>query len=369
VLVENKFTDGYSLSLTQAVVEKIRAESLREGCEYWAVEMWIRPHSLKVYAVCSDLIVTAQDFGLEYPEPQDLTLLPKQKSTRYKVTTYGRNPWVWVRTGWGDGDLDFYFVDKERMEELVDAVRNPEYRRYLDLSKVLYYYYGDFNNKPNTRAVGIVGGSDLGKCKLRTWYRLVGTQPQPIFTTETRMLFIIGHLLHDRIQADIAKIFGSDLFRAEVLAELPEYNFRGSADGLFDVGAYAAYQPPEWIGEPTMAWAEGILRALADGAKLLLEIKTCSRLPTNPKADHMMQAVAYGKALEATDICFLYVHKASGQMAAFVRKVDNPTVWRKVQEELQYLKEKANAVQPPPREISSRCKECEYKWVCQPPGY
>lgn len=367
VLIENKFTDQLAFSLTQTVVQKIQTEARGEGCDYWAVEIWIRPQSLKVYAVCTDLVLTAQQFGLVLSDPEDITV--NQKSLRFTQTRFGRDPWIWVRTEWGLGGLDFYLVGKERMETLVDTVRNPSLRRYLDLSKCLYYYYSDYNRKPNERSVGVVGGSDLGKCKLRSWYRLVGTEPKPIFTPETRMRFVIGHLLHDKVQADLALLFGHQVFSPEVLVELPDFYFRGSADGTFDVEGYGSYDPPEWLGEEALQWAEGVYHALADGARLMVEIKTCSRLPANPMPGHMRQAIAYGKILGMTDVCFLYLNKASGQIVGFIRSIDNPIVWGSIQEELAYLKEKADALQPPPRELSRSCGECEYKWICQPPGH
>lgn len=362
LLLEAKHTVGKSISITRKIVEKIMSEAANGGQDYWAVEALIVPHNLYLYAVDPHLIFAAEQHLMSLPDTQQEHIGSK-KSLTVSIRN-GREPFVEVCTQW---HTNFYLVGKNLMETIVRTVQQDP--PFLDVGRLLYYYHGvDMNRKPNERGVGIVGGSDLGKCKRKSWYRLTGAEPNYTFSAQTRMVFQIGHAVHDYIQHTLRVLFGP-VFRAEIPVSIPEYNFRGSVDGDFDLDQLGdAYEPPEWITDETLHFVEKIIDAVGRGHKLMVEIKTCSSPVKAPLPEHITQATAYAIAGEYTHVCFIYVQKTNGTILSFVRRVEPKSiVYRKVMNELAYLKEKTVANEEPPRQISKRaCGDCPYRRLCQP---
>jgi len=365
MLVENKFTDNQHIVLKEEVVLKIMDESFGSGKDHWAVDLWIRPLQWRVVAVCSHFVSRAVDGG--YTLPSDIPHMHIQrKQVTLRPRSHTESPFIHITTNWGQ-DLEFYLVSMKYMEKMMVAVRDPELRQHLGQAKLLYRFYGeDLSRKPRERAIGVIGGSDLGSCKRKTWYRLTGNEPRSLFSADTQVIFRIGHAVHKFIQDDFTFLYGPRVFTPEVMTRRDEYCFQGALDGTFNLDGIGEYSPEEWVGDATLIGLEHMHMAIADGAKLLLEIKSCSTIPNTPNPKHLLQAIGYGMSAGMTDICFLYVHKSSGQIVDFVRKVDNPSVQRTVNTELAYIVGKANDGTPPPREQTRNCRDCEYRWVCQP---
>lgn len=113
-----------------------------------------------------------------------------------------------------------------------------------------------------------------------------------------------------------------------------------------------------------------ILLVEMDGEKVVVEVKSVSKLPENPYENHLLQLQAYLHATKLNKGALLYWDKRTGKVKAFSVTRDENYLAKVAERAIilhEYLKRKA----PPPKEavVEGRlweCDVCEYADVCNP---
>lgn len=361
MLMEAKYTERPYYFLNKDVLGKIRQEARRTQHSFWAMEIMFKcRRSVFVYVVDANFLL------LHIPKHTvSITINATNRRSIRIIPTHHASEVVLVQ-GW---DADFYLITtttfQEGINNAMSTQTSEETGPFYDIGEVLHMVYGDLNNKESERTVGVIGPSSLGGCKRAAWYRLLYTKERPTVTPNMRIIFEIGHLVHKQIQTLLKEVFG-DWFRAEVPAEIPKYHLHGSCDGLFARPHIDAELPtlPAWLSPDTRDLCGRILSTLSAGERMVIEIKTTSRVITEPIRKHLLQGTAYGMALGAHSICFLYINKSSGTITRFVRATANPVVQSEILTYLETVKGHLDAGTEPPRESDSDCTACHYRYVC-----
>lgn len=147
---------------------------------------------------------------------------------------------------------------------------------------------------PHLRTVGCIHPSSAHRCVLAQYYGVLAEhEVEEEISPELQMIFEIGHALHAVVQQCLHRAL-PEQFEDEVSLDLMEAMVQGGhADGLVDMYDY----------------------------RYVLEIKTISgdgyAKLTKPKAEHILQASIYCKALDVPFIGFLYINKATGGMKQY----------------------------------------------------
>tara|TARA_B100000131_G_scaffold45449_1_gene40638 strand:- start:12025 stop:12747 length:723 start_codon:yes stop_codon:yes gene_type:complete len=217
---------------------------------------------------------------------------------------------------------------------------NPEPDINFDVKNELERIDEESNKESWSRKTGVYHPSSLhpNACKRAIWYDRIGEDPESRIPPDLRMLFDMGHALHDMLQTKLEKEF--DSFKAEVPVASEELNMFGHCDGVF--------RDEEWV----------------------LEIKTVGesvyRNLTKPKIEHVYQVHCYMYALDIPRCQLLYVNRATGAMRNM--KVHFQTsVWEKVCEIMKFVEDHVKEGSEPPRQISKWvCRSCKFLHACEP---
>jgi CRISPR/Cas system-associated exonuclease Cas4 (RecB family) len=200
------------------------------------------------------------------------------------------------------------------------------------------------NKKPWTRKTEADHPSSLGMCagsngcRRAIYYDRIGTPPKEQVPAHMRMIFSMGHALHDMVQAKIEDDF--DDFKAEVKSEFPALKLYGHCDGIF--------AERDWI----------------------LEIKTCSndvfRKTVRPKKEHVWQVHCYMFCHDIPRCQLMYVNRANGSTRTFQVEFEND-VWDRIVEIIEYVESFVEKGEPPPQEPSwFSCNSCKFNYTCNP---
>lgn len=210
------------------------------------------------------------------------------------------------------------------------------------LEEINYHLWEDLNEDGGYRSSGYYSPSSLPYCARAMYYQRSGIEQRGCLMPGTRIIFDIGHAVHDKIQGYITGALGEDAFQVEVSCVDEELHIRGSADGLLEL----------------------------DTERRLLEIKSISTKAfgslASPKAEHLLQAHCYAYMLDTPLMWFLYYDKNSGKMKVFDAVFDKK-IWGKVLDKLELVEKCVEKEIPPPYEVGWGCRECRFKWHCQPP--
>lgn len=192
------------------------------------------------------------------------------------------------------------------------------------------------------RSSGYYSPSSLPYCARAMYYQRIGVEQRNIILPGTRIIFDVGHAVHDTIQGYITGALGEDVFQIEVPCVDEELHIKGSADGVLDL----------------------------DTERRLLEIKSISTkaFPSlaSPKQEHLLQAHCYAYMLDTPLMWFLYYDKNNGSMKVFDVTFDKK-IWGKALDKLERIERCVQKENPPPYEVGWGCKECKFRWHCQPP--
>jgi len=216
----------------------------------------------------------------------------------------------------------------------------PEWDKSFDVINALDTLHEEMNKEEWSRKTNVYHPSSLnpGACKRAVWYDRTGEEPESRIPADLRMLFDMGHALHDMIQSKLEKKF--DDFKSEVPVNFEDLHIAGHCDGVF--------YDKEWV----------------------LEIKTVGesvyRNLTKPKVDHIYQIHAYMFALDIPRCQLLYVNRATGSMRLFKIKFEN-SVWEDVLDVIKHVEGHIEKGTEPPREPDKWvCRTCKFAHVCNP---
>jgi CRISPR/Cas system-associated exonuclease Cas4 (RecB family) len=193
------------------------------------------------------------------------------------------------------------------------------------------------NSKPWVRKTGHYHPSSIKGCKRAMYYDRIGTKPVQRIDAPLRMLFDMGHALHDMIQKYYQQMPG---FESEVKIEFSPLHIYGHCDGVF--------KKQDWV----------------------LEIKTVGesvyRTLVRPSIAHIWQIHCYMFALDIPRTQLLYVNRASGSKRLFKVEFSND-IWDDVIGILSYVEDHVKRQEPPPKEISGYvCGTCKFYNECKP---
>ena len=213
----------------------------------------------------------------------------------------------------------------------------PENDRNFNCGNEFDYILEKENEKPWTRKIGHYHPSSIRGCKRSMYYDRIGTDPVERVDASLRMIFNMGHALHDMIQEHYEGLPG---FEPEVAVEFPYLNIYGHCDGVF--------------------WEQG----------WVLEIKTVSDAIygalVRPKVDHIWQVHCYMFALDIPRTQLLYVNRATGKKRLF-RVNFSIEIWDEITNVLSHVEDHVRREEPPPQEISSyTCGTCKFYHECKP---
>lgn len=206
---------------------------------------------------------------------------------------------------------------------------------------------------PKPREVGVIHPSSSYKCVLRLYYDVTGEiAPKEYIKPELQLTFLIGHAVHDYIQAALTRIFGED-FEAEVPIDMAGL-VRGHCDGVIYV---------------TLKTGRVV--------KVILEIKTAGPSTydklTKPLEEHRIQANAlYATALDGPFVVYLYVSKTWPHPIKEYVEVYDPSLfriwWKKKGEKVEKALENREAGAKFPEPVAdakpSECGDCPYEHSC-----
>ena len=193
------------------------------------------------------------------------------------------------------------------------------------------------NKKPWTRKIGHYHPSSIRGCKRSMYYDRIGTKPVERIPADLRMLFNMGHALHDMMERYFKVIPG---FESEVAVEFAPLNIYGHCDGVF--------REQEWV----------------------LEIKTIGETGyqtlVRPDISHVWQVHCYMFALNIPRTQLLYVNRSSGAKRLF--KVEfSMDIWNEIVGVLDYVEGHVKRNEPPPQEVSKySCGTCKFYHECKP---
>ena len=196
------------------------------------------------------------------------------------------------------------------------------------------------NKEPWTRKVGGYHPSSLhpNACKRALWYDRTGEAPKSQIPHDLRMIFDMGHALHDMLQGKLEKEF--DSFESEVPVSAPELHIVGHCDGVF--------RDTDWV----------------------LEIKTVGESVFSslikPKKEHIYQIHCYMYALDIPRCQLLYVARATGKMRMFKVEFDKQ-VFDEVLDIINTVEDHIEEGTVPHREVNKWvCRTCKFLHVCEP---
>ncbi|MBP72880.1 MAG: hypothetical protein CMA70_04770 [Euryarchaeota archaeon] len=210
---------------------------------------------------------------------------------------------------------------------------DPHFNVLEEINKTLL----DQNKRPWRRRKSAYHPSAMSGCKRAIYYDRVGEEPKQNIQAPLRMLFGLGHAIHDFIQGLLRE---DENFKAEVVAKYDALNIYGSCDGV-------------WSNK---GW--------------LLEIKTIGdssfRTLVKPKKEHIRQAHCYMKALDIPRTQLLYVNRDTGQMRLFRTHFDED-VWGWIEDVIEFVENHIkNKTAPPKEESYFYCRSCKFAHVCKP---
>ena len=213
---------------------------------------------------------------------------------------------------------------------------NAEFRVEKEIARIDF----ESNNEPWTRTTGAYHPSSLspGACLRALWYDRTGEQPESNIPSDLRMLFDIGHALHDMVQSKLEKEF--DDFVSEVSVKHEALHLVGHCDGVF--------REKDWV----------------------LEIKTVGESVyknlIRPKKEHVYQVHCYMFALDIPRTQLLYLNRANGNMKQFIVDFDNEvfTEIANLIKSVEVFVEKNET--PPPQPNKWVCRSCKFQHVCKP---
>jgi len=193
------------------------------------------------------------------------------------------------------------------------------------------------------KQVGRYYPSEAGYCLRKSWYSF----KCPVKTAPDKLrVFEVGRIVHDFM----VDVFSSEktpvkLLQSEVpiKLEFPEFVVSGRIDDLILV--------------------------LENGELLLVEVKSTTYLPSEPKPEHVMQLQLYLHAIGVRNGAVVYVEKNKLQLKAFPVAYDQK-VAEKVVDRFRHLDAhlKHNTLPEPEgkqvKEMNWLCNYCEYRDKC-----
>ena len=196
------------------------------------------------------------------------------------------------------------------------------------------------NMEPWTRRVGGYHPSSLTPtaCKRALYYDRTGEQPESRIPPDLRMIFDMGHALHDMLQAKLEKEF--DDFVSEVSVQHEDLHIVGHCDGVF--------KDKDWVLEIKTV-GESVFKSLV-----------------RPKKEHVYQVHCYMFALDIPRCQLLYIARATGQMRTFVVEFDHD-VFQEIVNTIKTVEHFVEQGEEPPKEPNKWvCRTCKFQHVCKP---
>ena len=210
----------------------------------------------------------------------------------------------------------------------------------FDVSEYLDQLLEEENKKPWSRKKNAYHPSAMKGCKRSLYYDRIGVAPVQNIGRDLRMLFDIGHSLHDCIQGKLGS--GHTQFDSESKAFDNNLSLYGSCDGVF--------VEMDWI----------------------LEIKTVGesgfRTLTRPKTEHLWQVHCYMWCFDIPRAQILYMNRNSGKRRNF-RVYFDLNIWEEIEGTINFVENCVALGTPPEKEISSySCRSCKFAYECKPEG-
>ena len=196
------------------------------------------------------------------------------------------------------------------------------------------------NLEPWSRKTGGYHPSSLTPtaCKRALWYDRTGEAPESRIPSDLRMLFDMGHALHDMLQEKLEKEFGT--FESEVFISNDDLKIVGHCDGVF--------RDQDWVLEIKTV-GESVFKSLV-----------------RPKKEHIYQVHCYMFCEDIPRTQLLYVARATGQMRLFKIEFDND-IFQEIVDVIKTVEEFVEAGEAPPKEPNKWvCRTCKFQHVCQP---
>jgi len=197
---------------------------------------------------------------------------------------------------------------------------------------------------PGVRALGVVHASSAHKCTRKLYHDVMGDiRPKGYIPPKLRIIFEIGHAIHDLVQKALKRALGDD-FEPEVTVDhLDALILGGHADGV----------------------------ARLEFCTVVLEIKTISadgyKKLTKPKDEHILQAAAlYARGLDIPFVCFIYIDKASGNMKQYIHVYNEDDFRRWWAQKGRKVEQAVIDGVPPVADANKwECKDCPYEHGCE----
>ncbi len=215
--------------------------------------------------------------------------------------------------------------------------------RLVEALKTGLYRLWEEEEAHHIREEGVYYPSAIGTC-LRKQYYIYTVERRP--SSEKLAIFATGKGVHKAV--------------AEAL----------SASGIVKVESEEVETKLDVSKEVQLRGRMDILVVEVNGERVVVEVKSTSRLPENPYENHLLQLQTYLHAAELERGALLYWDKRTGRIKAFEVKRDEKYL-AKVAERALILHEYLKKGSPPPKEavIENRlweCDLCEYNDICNP---
>ena len=228
------------------------------------------------------------------------------------------------------------------MTEIIDPIRCMREEKLdddgFDIQEHINILLERKNKERWERTKNIYHPSSIRGCKRALYYDRVGLEPKQRIPADLRLLFDMGHSIHDMLQSLIAQ--GGEEFSSEDRAVFEPLHLGGSCDGVF--------RARDWILEIKTV-GESVFRSLV-----------------KPKEDHLWQIHCYMWAFDIPRCQLLYVNRASGRMRNFKVSFSNE-VWEKVTDVIQLVEGYVEQENPPPKEPNRyMCGTCKFFYECKP---
>ncbi len=193
------------------------------------------------------------------------------------------------------------------------------------------------------RRPGVYYPSYLGYC-LRKQYYIYSIGEEP--TSEKLAVFATGKGVHEAVAEALGA--AGDIKVEEVEKEV-----------ALDLG-----------NGVSLSGRVDIILAEVGGRRVIVEVKSASRIPEAPQEHHLLQLQIYLNALNVEDGVLLYWDKRRGRLATFDVHRDPKYLGRAAERAL-LLNEYLSRGSPPPREAVMEgrlweCDMCEYRRICKP---
>lgn len=201
------------------------------------------------------------------------------------------------------------------------------------------------------------------RCMRKQWFRLRGTETDPIENPDTGLNFRadIGNARHIVIQSRLRVALGADWI------EVPDFLREHPIPYKYDV-LKSDIESLVQIDSPPIKFAvDGIIRI--DGKIFLLEIKTCDytalSMMQSHKQHHEEQVAFYCAILGLRDVLFIYEERQNGGMKAFQHHVSESDV-EAIKMKMSLIMDMANRNIAPDRLSPNdyMCSNCEYAKKC-----